>query len=318
MKKSLFYYSEKNMKYVEIKNFYAKFLSFIVLFSTIFALIFLSSYIFITDVLHPESDIVRLNEENENLKEKFIEMSSQISQFNSELDLLNSKDDELRISVNLDPLSEEELNFGIGGAAFDEIKPTSISDISNIINDVDYSIDLLKSKLVIAKNNYSKIEKSLADNIELFKSIPAIRPSDGPIGDRFGMRKHPILNIRRMHTGIDIIINTGNNVYAPGDGKIIKIGTRGGYGRTVEIDHGFGYTSLYAHLSKIKVKKGQMVNRGDLIGLSGQSGSLATGPHLHYEIKHNGVHLNPKNFIFSDIKVFDLLTEKGSHQEYKE
>jgi murein DD-endopeptidase MepM/ murein hydrolase activator NlpD len=317
MKKSLFYYSEKNMKYIEIKKFYAKFLTSIVLFSTIFSLIFLGSYIVISDILHPESDISRLKEENENLKEKFIEMSSQISQFNSELDLLNSKDDELRISVNLDPLSEEELNFGIGGATFNEIEPTSISEMSDIIDGVDYSIDLLKSKLVIAKNNYSKIEKSLADNLELFKCIPAINPSDGPIGDRFGMRKHPILKIRRMHTGIDIIVNTGNNVHSSGDGKIIKAGTRGGYGRTVEIDHGFGYTSLYAHLSKINVKKGQIVKRGDLLGLSGQSGRLATGPHLHYEIKHNGVHLNPKNFIFSDIKVFDLLTEKGSHQEYK-
>ncbi|MCW8849396.1 MAG: M23 family metallopeptidase, partial [Melioribacteraceae bacterium] len=105
-----------------------------------------------------------------------------------------------------------------------------------------------------------------------------------------------------MHTGIDILVNNGENIYAPGDGIVVKANNRSGYGKTIEIDHGHGYTTLYAHLSKLKVKQGQSVKRGDLLGLSGETGSLATGPHLHYEVKHNGVHLNPKNFIFSDIK----------------
>jgi murein DD-endopeptidase MepM/ murein hydrolase activator NlpD len=115
-----------------------------------------------------------------------------------------------------------------------------------------------------------------------------------------------------MHTGIDIVVNTGNKVYAAGKGKVLRASYNGGYGKTVEIDHGFGYTTLYAHLSKIDVKKGQIVKRGEPIGLSGETGRLATGPHLHYEVKHNGVHLNPKNFIFSDIKVFDSQSKKGS------
>ena len=144
----------------------------------------------------------------------------------------------------------------------------------------------------------------------MYKSIPAILPSNGPIGDRFGMRLHPILKIRRMHPGIDIVVNTGTDVFASGDGKVVKVGRRGGYGLTIEIDHGFGYTSLYAHLSEVKVKKGQTVKRGDLVALSGKSGSLATGPHLHYEVRHNGVLLNPRNFIFSDVRAFDLLTSK--------
>jgi len=313
MKKSLFYYSEKKLKYIEIKRFYTKFVSLIVLFSALFGLIFLSSYIFITDILYPESDIIQLREENRNLKEKYAEMSSQISQLYSDIELLNEKEDILRISVNMDPIDKDQKDFGIGGASFKEIEPTTVSEISNLVEDVDYSLDLLKSKVVLAKNNYSQIEESLEKNLELYKSIPALIPSEGPVGDRFGMRLHPILKIRRMHPGIDILVNTGENVYAPGDGKVVKVGNRRGYGRTIEIDHGFGYTTLYAHLYKIKVKKGQLVNRGEVIGLSGESGSLATGPHLHYEVKHNGVLLNPKNFIFSDIKIFDFLTEKRSN-----
>lgn len=315
MKKSLFYYSEKNLKYIEVNNFYSKFVSLIVLFSVIFSLIFLGSYVFISDVVNPKSDIVELEKENENLKAKFTEMASKLNVFNEQLENLNSKDNELRLSVNLDPLSKAEKNFGIGGKAFTEFEPTSVSEVSDLIENVDNSIELLKAKMIVTKSNYNEIENSLKRNLDLYKSLPAIIPSDGPIGDRFGMRTHPILKIRRMHTGMDIIVNTGKEVFAPGDGKILKAGNRGGYGKTVEIDHGYGYTSLYAHLSKFKVKKGQSVKRGDLIGLSGQSGSLATGPHLHYEVKHNGVHLNPKNFIYNDMKVFDLLTEKRSSEE---
>ena len=167
----------------------------------------------------------------------------------------------------------------------------------------------------MTKNNYTDIEESLSSNLELFKSLPAILPTNGPIGDRFGMRLHPILRVRRMHTGVDIVVNTGAQILAPGDGKVIKVNYRSGYGRTIEIDHGYGYVTLYAHLSKSLVKRGDKVKRGDLIGISGQTGSFATGPHLHYEVKHNGVHLNPKNFIFADFKIFDLITDTRSSQE---
>lgn len=311
MKKSLFYYSEKELKYVEINKFYSKFVSLLLLFSIVFSLMFLGGYIFISGIINPQSDITQLKEENKNLKDKFVDMSSQISSLYSNLESLNEKDDELRLSVNLEPLSDEEKNIGIGGSVFKGIEATNISDIKDLVSEVDNSLDLLKSKVLIAKNNYTKIEESLKDNVELFKSIPAIIPSNGPMGDRFGMRMHPILKIRRMHPGVDIVVNTGEKVFAPGNGKVKKVGNRSGYGLTIEIDHGFGYTTLYAHLSKVEVVKGQLLKRGELIGLSGQSGRLATGPHLHYEVKHNGVLLNPKNFIFNDIKIFELLTEKG-------
>ncbi|MCB0730620.1 MAG: M23 family metallopeptidase [Ignavibacteriae bacterium] len=311
MKKNLFYYSEKKLKYIEIKNFYVKFVSLIALFSTVFAFIFLGGYIFISSLLLNEKNASELVEENEILKEKYIDLSTQINTLYSELENLSTKEKDLRTSVNLDPANYN--SFGIGGSEFENIEPTTISDISDLVSEVDNSLDILKSKVLVAKDNYEKIEEALNNNLELYKSIPAILPTDGLIGDRFGMRMHPILKIRRMHPGIDIVVNTGEKIYAPGNGKVISSGNRGGYGLTIEIDHGFGYTTLYAHLSKINVKKGQLVKRGELIGLSGETGSLATGPHLHYEIKHNGVLLNPKNFIFNDMKVFDIITQKGSN-----
>lgn len=305
MKKNIYYYSHKKLKYVEINNFYSKFISLLAFFSAVFALIFLGSYLFISSIINPKSDIADLQKENKKLKEKYVEMSTQINQLYSDIKFLTDKEDELRLSVNLDPLTNEEKSFGIGGAAFNEMNLSTISDVKDLVEKVDNSLDVLKSKVIFAKDNYKNIEESLKENLNLFDALPALLPAQGRIGDRFGMRMHPILKIKRMHTGIDIVVNTGSKVYAAGKGKVIRASYTGGYGKMIEIDHGFGYTTLYAHLSKINVKKGQTVKRGKLIGLSGETGRLATGPHLHYEVKHNGIHLNPKNFIFSDISAFD-------------
>ena len=113
-----------------------------------------------------------------------------------------------------------------------------------------------------------------------------------------------------MHHGLDFLCNTGEEVVAPGEGVITYVGRRGGYGKVIRINHGFGYETIYGHLSKYKVKKGQKVKRGDIIALSGNSGSLSTGPHLHYEVRHNGATLNPKNFFFDETKLFEKSRKK--------
>ncbi|MBK8946487.1 MAG: peptidoglycan DD-metalloendopeptidase family protein [Ignavibacteriae bacterium] len=310
MKKSLYYYSDKKLQFIEIKNFYSKFLSLVALFGLLSSLIIFGGYLFISSFINSTFDIESLSTENKILKSKYKEVANHLIALNETIDKLREKDDALRISVNLKPLQNDEKYFGIGGSEFKEILPTSISDVSNLLENLDNSINTLKTKITVAEENYNEIENSLKNNIKLFQSIPAILPADGNIGDRFGMRFHPILKISRMHTGLDVVVDTGTEIFAPGDGKVIEAGVHYGYGNTIQVDHGFGYVTLYAHLSKIKVSKGQKVKRGDLIGLSGSSGELSTGPHLHYEVLHDGVHLNPENFIFSDIKVFDINNEK--------
>jgi murein DD-endopeptidase MepM/ murein hydrolase activator NlpD len=108
-----------------------------------------------------------------------------------------------------------------------------------------------------------------------------------------------------MHNGVDIVADVGTKVIIPGNGKVIFAGYKSATGYTVEIDHGFGYQTNYFHLSKIKVKVGQKVKRGEILGLSGRSGRLCNGPHLHYEVLHNGVALNPRNFIFDNVNIFE-------------
>lgn len=312
MKKSIYYYSEDKLQYLEVKNFYSKFLSMVSIFSILSAFILFGGYYVVSNIIYPAGNIEKIKSENLALKEKFKKISGEVNNLNNVIDKLRNKDHDLRLSVNLQPESPGEMNAGIGGSVFEPIIPSNISDMKNIVNNLDNSLDIVKSKIRLAENNYNEIETALKKNINLYKSIPAIMPAKGSFGDRFGMRLHPILKVRRMHEGVDILVNTGSDVFAPGNGKVIFAGRKHGYGRVVELDHGFGYTTLYAHLSKIEVKKGLKVKRGDLIALSGRSGELSTGPHLHYEVLHDGVHLNPENFIFSDMKAFDLITAKSS------
>jgi len=141
----------------------------------------------------------------------------------------------------------------------------------------------------------------LADNpnpTSLVSSIPNIKPVNGSITSLFGMRVHPIYNLSLFHQGIDIATSEGTRVQTTGDGIVAFSGYDSGYGQRVTINHGYGYKTTYAHLSKVLVRQGQKVNRGDIIALSGNSG-VSTGPHLHYEVQKENVKVNPMNYFFT-------------------
>ena len=136
-------------------------------------------------------------------------------------------------------------------------------------------------------------------------SIPAIQPVANKdltrVASGYGMRIHPIYKTEKMHTGMDFTAPIGTEIYATGNGVVSKIEMNGrGYGNNVIIDHGYGYETLYGHMSKIKVSIGQKINRGDLIGLVGNTGT-SSGPHLHYEVRKNNNPINPVNFYYNDL-----------------
>lgn len=117
----------------------------------------------------------------------------------------------------------------------------------------------------------------------------------------FGLRLHPVFGVERLHEGIDIANDVGTRVYATGDATVASVGrTDAGYGIMIALNHGYGYTTIYAHLSKVLVRSGQRVKRGDLIALSGRTG-IVTGPHLHYEVRLHGVLQNPVDYFFDDV-----------------
>ncbi len=305
--KQFYYFSKNKLKFIEIRSFYRKFVFLTVFFSILLTFFIFSGYFILNEFINPDAKIKSLQAENRELSRIFNSLLDQYKELDAELDYLTRVNNDLRLSLNLNPITSTDEEIGVGGRLFPEVHPSSSKELNFVLNELDFYINKVGSKVNLEKNNYSDLEEALKYNNKLYDAIPAIKPTNGAFGDKFGMRLHPILKINRMHNGIDIITRVGTEVYAPGAGKVIFTGRRDGYGRTIEIDHGFGYKTLFAHLSKVLVKKGQLIKRGDLIALSGKSGNLTTGPHLHYEIRHNGIALNPRNFMFDDLKLFEIV-----------
>ena len=276
----------------------------LVVFST-----FLSGYTLYSVLGSSNNNIQSLRSENKSLKKELKSIIAKYQNMSVKIDSLAKTNNDLRLAVNLHPLSEDELKVGVGGGYFDNTIDFLSNDAEDELAKATSFVDEISRKIAFEKAQFLEISKQLRENRKLSLCIPAIKPCMGPISDGFGMRMHPILHIRRMHEGIDIIADVGSPVYATGNGKVAFIGHRGGYGLTVELDHGFGYRTIYAHLSKVLVKEGQKVTRGTQIAKTGDSG-LSTGPHLHYEVEHNGVKENPAGFFFDNVGFFELTAKK--------
>ncbi|RPI72321.1 MAG: hypothetical protein EHM47_08510 [Ignavibacteriales bacterium] len=308
--KKLYYFSKLKLKFNEVSHYKIKLLgllSFVVLCTV--ALIF-TVYSFALSWFGIDN-YSSLSKENQVLQEKLDKIVVEYQSLNNALDSLLASNNELRIAANLEPISEDEKLVGVGGGSFDNALDFLSDNSSLKLQKAINYMDEVNRKINFEKQQYLDISEKLKDNKKLFESLPAIKPCEGTLAlHGFGMRVHPILNIKRMHEGVDIITDSGTPVHASGNGKIEFVGYRGGLGLAIEIDHGFGYKSIYAHLSKADVKEGQKISRGDLIGKSGSSG-LSSGPHLHYEILHNGIKQNPVEFFFDDLNYFDVSKHKN-------
>ncbi len=306
--KKLYYFSKSKLQFIEIRNYKPKLLLFFILAVIIVSSLIFGGYYMVTSVTNTGYNFAALKRENSVLHNKLNKMLTEYKSLNTELDSLFTVNNNLRLAANLPPLPADERKVGIGGGSFDNSLDFLNNKSELKLKEAMSYLDEVSRKIAFEKSEYKEISKRLAENQKLYAAIPAIRPCLGPISDGFGMRMHPILHIRRMHDGIDIVTNIGTPIHATGNGKIDFAGHKGGYGLVVEINHGFGYRTVYAHLSKIIVREGQKVKRGQVIAKSGTSG-LSTGPHLHYEVHHNGVKLNPAQFFFGDMGFFELTSK---------
>jgi len=171
----------------------------------------------------------------------------------------------------------------------------SSANYTTLVIKIDKAVkdSLLKEQSVI------QLWESLSDSQSLLAATPSIRPSRGPIGSRFGYRTDPINGKMKMHAGLDIVVSSGTPVRAPADGVVSFAGWDDYYGKLVSIDHGFGVLTRYGHNSQIYVQVGQKVDKYDVISIAGSTGR-STGPHLHYEVRVNGVPVNPANYILDE------------------
>lgn len=310
--KKLYYFSKSKLQYIEIENFKAKIafggsIAVVALFGVMYGLYLLSTVVF-----GGPDNLQSLKDENRALKSKLSDVVELYSILDNRLDSLVKVNNDLRIAANLPPVSEEERRVGVGGGYYDNsIDFLKDENELNIAGALSY-IDEISRKISFEKNQYLEIEKKLRENAKLSASIPAIIPCSGSLSEHgFGLRQHPILHVMKMHEGIDIITDVGTKVFAAGAGVVDFVGYKGGFGLAVEIDHGFGYRTIYGHLSDASVTVNQKVTRGDLIAKSGNTG-LSTGPHLHYEVQHNGVKKDPREFFFSDLGFFEIKNNKYS------
>jgi len=244
------------------------------------------------------------------IRNNFTSLSKTLNDINGKLiyldqkmDTIEEKERAVRTYANLPEIDQDVRSLGIGGLRLekytsqDYIIPGLSKKISGLEMDVDHLARKVKLELASFETIYDKVVK----DTEKMKHIPSIRPVPGGyLNSRFGYRKDPIDGVNRFHKGLDFSVFTGTLIYAPADGVIQSARYRGSFGKQIKINHEFGYNTMFLHLSKISVKRGQKVKRGDLIGQTGNSGR-STAPHLHYEVHYNGVAQNPMDYFFSGV-----------------
>ncbi len=251
-----------------------------------------------------DPETARLSREVKFLKGQIVELNDQIDTLELFVSDLQEKDDNVYRSVfGAEPYPEHLRRGGIGGS--DRYKNLKGFDNSSDIIETQKRINRLQRALVSQSKSFEEVYELAKSKDTMLKCIPAIQPVSNKelkrLASGFGMRIHPIYKIAKMHTGLDFTADIGTEIYATGDGVIESIESKfSGYGQHVIINHGFGYESLYAHMSRVAVRPGQKVRRGQIIGYVGNTGT-STGPHLHYEVIKNGEKVDPSFYFYSDI-----------------
>ncbi len=241
-------------------------------------------------------------------KQQIETFANDINVLKSRLLDLNQFEKKIRIIANIEKPGDNESLFGVGGSIPEDLNP-SISLENNmhrtLIREMHEQVDSLDVAAIKQHNGFESILKSLEEKRNILASTPSILPANGWISSWFGYRISPFTNRREMHKGLDIAAANGSPIIATADGIVTFSGVKGLLGKAVIIDHGHGITTRYAHCSKILKKSGDSVKRGEIIAHIGSSGR-ATGPHLHYEVRLNGVQMNPQNYIL------DFYAERNS------
>lgn len=245
-----------------------------------------------------------LKMENNQLLFQYTLLNERLEQINKVLDDLRHRDDNIyRTIFEAEPIHKSIREAGIGGVnRYQELEKMKNADI---VISTAKRLDQIMNEAYIQSVSYDEIINLAKNKESMLASLPAIQPISNQDLTRtasgWGYRIHPIYKIRKFHYGMDFTAPTGTEIYATADGTVEDIDkSKRGYGNKIVIDHGFGYQTLYAHLSEFNVKRGQKVKRGDIIGYVGNTG-LSTAPHLHYEVVFKGKKVNPVNYYFNDL-----------------
>ena len=303
MAKIKYYYDTKTLSYkrIELNAFdkFKRFLSYVVasIFTGLIMVI-----VFFQFFDSPKEK--KLKSEIENLVVQYDILSKKMTQIDLVLDDIQQRDDNIyRVIFEADPIPSSIRKAGFGGVnRYKDIRNFSNSEL---VVEITKKADKLSKQLYIQSKSFDEVIDLAKNKADMLASIPAIQPIAnkdlGRVASGYGYRIHPIYKTRKLHTGMDFTAPQGTPIYATGDGKIAKVRrSRKGYGNHVIIDHGYGYQTLYAHMKKYIVYRGQKVKRGEIIGYVGSTGT-SVAPHLHYEVMKNKRKINPVNYYYNDL-----------------
>lgn len=305
MSKVKYYYDQETLSYRPIKVTSKNRISNIVLFVLASFFFGLTCLLILlnSDVINTPSEIVQ-KRTLKNYELQFDILNKKLSQLEAVVANVEERDNNLyRVYFEASPIPEAQRRAGFGGV--NRYKDLEGYDNSDLIINTAKRLDILTKQTVVQSRSLDEIERLAENKAALIEAIPTIQPVKNKdltrIASGFGYRNDPFTKTRKMHYGMDFTAKRGTPVYATGNGIVKRADSRSsGFGKHIRIDHGFGYVSLYAHLSQYNVRRGQKVKRGDIIGYVGNTGRSA-GPHLHYEIIKDNKKIDPLNFYYGNL-----------------
>lgn len=250
-----------------------------------------------------------LQREVQNYEFQFELLNKKMEQMEQVLGNIEDRDNNIyRLYFEANPIPEEQRKAGFGG--INRYKSLEGFNNSEMVIDATKRLEIIQKQMVIQSKSLDEITKLAEEKEKFLEAIPAIQPISNEeltrMASGYGWRSDPFTKVRKMHWGMDFTAPRGTPIYASGDGKVTRAdGSATGYGKHIRIDHGYGYLTLYAHLSKYNVTRGQKVKRGDLIGFVGSTGR-SEAPHLHYEVWKDGDRINPINFYYGNLSAIEF------------
>jgi murein DD-endopeptidase MepM/ murein hydrolase activator NlpD len=320
MKRVKFYYDAEKLAFKQIVTKNSTKIGYVMLFLLASALFGFLGVFILSNTNFFETPKSKLQaRELEIMKLNYNLLNGKIALMDEALAAIEERDNTIyRVYFNSDPISSEVRRAGLGGK--NRYKDLEDFNTSDLIIGSTKKVDEIMKALAVQSVSLDEITKLAKRKALLLKSIPAIQPVKNEelkqMASGFGYRSDPFTKIRKFHKGMDFSAKSGTPIYATGDGIVKKADAKvSGFGNHIEINHGYGYMTLYAHLSKYKVKAGQKVKRGDIIGYVGSTGR-SEAPHLHYEVHKNGEVVNPLNFYYGSISAKEyVLITKLANQE---
>ena len=257
--------------------------------------------------------------EIDNMTLQYELMNEKLSQVSAVLDNVQDRDDNIyRVIFEADPIPSSIRKAGIGGVnRYEKLEGYNNSEL---IISTSQKLDKISKQLYIQSKSFDEVIEMATKKSDMLASIPAIQPVTNKelkrLSSGYGRRIDPYYKKPKFHYGVDFSAPKGTAIYATGNGTVKKTKkSRRGFGNHIVIDHGYGYESLYAHMQKYTVRRGQKVKRGDLIGYVGNSGK-STAPHLHYEVHKDGRKVNPAYYFHNDLtpEEFDRMLELAAQE----